>query len=417
MKSTQVRALRNSFVLLSAVIAASGCSVAEHKLAATDTGDLSNPSAERVSSLPHVEQCGAGALTKRGSELIEREPYLQNMTSDAATILLTLSSDEDLAATLDVSLPDGSPVTSVSLERDQSDETGQQWRARLTDLEPNQVYCYSLSDLVKPAGFRTAPEAGSGELVRFVVFGDSGGSNGDQDAVRDQIGTVPMDLIIHTGDLAYGDGKLSQLEGTFFDVYADLLRSVPFFPNSGNHDYKTQAAAPYRQVFELPGNGSADTHERWYSFDWGDVHFVALDTERVGDQQIDWLEKDLASNSLTWTVAYLHRPPYSSGFHGSSTGVRRAFSPLFEEYGVQVVFAGHDHDYERTKPIGGVTYVVTGGGGLSTRSVGRSSYTAFSEDALHFVFAEVKESAMVLHAVDGVGREFDSVLIKPFDNG
>jgi 3',5'-cyclic AMP phosphodiesterase CpdA len=232
-----------------------------------------------------------------------------------------------------------------------------------------------------------------------------------QDLVRDQLDTVPFDLMLHTGDIVYGGATLSLYDSDFFGEYAEFLESLPVFPTSGNHDYEADSAGPYRQVFALPENGGPGGLERWYSFNWGDVHFVALDTEQVGAAQAGWLAQDLAENELPWTVVYLHRPPYSSGDHGSSTRVRDAFSPLFEEYGVQVVFAGHDHDYERTRLINGVTYVVTGGGGHGTRSVGRSSFTAYSEAVLHFVQAEVQGETMLLHAIDAGGREFDSVRI------
>jgi 3',5'-cyclic AMP phosphodiesterase CpdA len=246
--------------------------------------------------------------------------------------------------------------------------------------------------------------------VHFVVFGDSGGGP-LQGAVRDQLDTVRFDLMLHVGDIAYGSGTLAELESQFFAEYASILGNVPVFPTSGNHDYETEGGAPFRQVFALPENGMPGGVERWYSFDWGDVHFVALDTERVDATQTAWLEDDLSRNLLPWTIVYLHRPPYSSGDHGSAAGVRRAFTPLFADYGVDVVFAGHDHDYERTDAIDGVTYIVTGGGGHGTRPVGRSSFTAYSEDVLHFVYGEVTTERMLLHAIDASGREFDSVSI------
>lgn len=175
---------------------------------------------------------------------------------------------------------------------------------------------------------------------------------------------------------------------------------------------KTGQAGPFRQVFALPENGAPEGLERWYSFDWGNVHFVALDTENLDSSQVQWLTHDLENSNLPFTVAYMHRPAYSSGHHGSSSLVRRTLSPIFEKYGVQVAFAGHDHDYERTRDLGGVTYIVTGGGGASTRFVGTSSFTAFSEDVLHFVYGEADSDEMLLHAIDGVGREFDSVRLR-----
>jgi hypothetical protein len=248
--------------------------------------------------------------------------------------------------------------------------------------------------------------------VRFVAFGDSGSGSERQYAVLEQLFGVPFDLMLHTGDLAYEDGTALQLEERFFDVYAPLIASIPAFPISGNHEYHTDDAAPFRAAFDLPDNGGPAGHERWYSFDWGDIHFVALDTERVIPEQLEWLEHDLGANVLPWTIAYLHRPPFSSGAHGNNKGVQLTFVPLFERYGVDLVFAGHDHDYERTIPQNGVTYIVTGGGGRGTRAVGTSSFTAHSQSVLHFVYAELADDRLRVVALDSTGAEFDSVVLQ-----
>jgi 3',5'-cyclic AMP phosphodiesterase CpdA len=141
------------------------------------------------------------------------------------------------------------------------------------------------------------------------------------------------------------------------------------------------------------------------------VHFVALDTEADYKTQMTWLDADLEANQQPWKVIYMHRPPYSSGDHGSDTGLRNQLAPVVKRHGVQLVLAGHDHDYERILPQDGTTYVVTGGGGRGTYSVGKSSFTAFSDDVIHFVMGEVGPEEMTLHAIDATGREFDSVVI------
>ena len=108
--------------------------------------------------------------------------------------------------------------------------------------------------------------------------------------------TVPFDFMIHTGDIAYGGGTRAAFEGNFFRIYADYLKYFPVFPASGNHEYDSDDAAPFREVFVLPENGGPEGIERWYSYDWGDVHFVALDLERTGPVQAAWLDADLTAN-------------------------------------------------------------------------------------------------------------------------
>jgi 3',5'-cyclic AMP phosphodiesterase CpdA len=190
-----------------------------------------------------------------------------------------------------------------------------------------------------------------------------------------------------------------------FGVYADLFRNIPFMPASGNHDYRTMQGAPFRDVFNLPGT------EKWYSYDYGRVHFVALDTEADYTTQAQWLEEDLAKTELPWKILYMHKPMYSSGMHGSDTTLRSKIEPIAEKYGVQLILAGHDHDYERMKPQNGIAHVVTGGGGVGTRSVGTSSFTALAVDVIHFVYVEVGVDELVLHAIDAAGKEFDSMVV------
>jgi 3',5'-cyclic AMP phosphodiesterase CpdA len=289
-----------------------------------------------------------------------------------------------------------------------------QWLAPVRPLAPATVYCYDVTGGggSERLGFRTAPAAGTGATVRFLAFGDSGGGGSDQAALRDQMATVPFDFMIHTGDIAYGGGTRAAFEQNFFRPYADLLKFFPMFPASGNHEYDSDDAAPFREVFVLPENGGPEGIERWYSFDWGDVHFVALDTERTGPVQAAWLDADLAANQRPWTIVVGHRPPFSSGEHGSDGNFRTHFVPVLEKHAVPLVLTGHDHHYERTTPQNGVTYVVTGGGGIGVRPAGSSNFTAFSLPVIHFVYVTISGNELSLHAIDGVGKEFDSLIIR-----
>lgn len=385
-------------------------------LSATKTGDLSNPPAERrAPGVDLVAACGDGASTPAGRSSLLRQPYLQLVGGRTATVVWVTAGSA--AEDVELTRPDGTPVAVVAARpADGNPPEGRQLRATFVNLEPNRVYCYRIrSDgeaMAERTGFRTAPAAGTGVPVRFVAFGDSGDGSSDQYAVAEELGTVPFDLMIHTGDIIYPSGEAGDYQSKFFDVYGALLVNFPMFPASGNHDYQTDDAEPYRDAFVLPENGGPNGVERWFSFDWGDVHFVALDTEKVGAEQAAWLDADLAGNRLPWTIVYAHKPPYSSGEHGSERSVRDTFGPIFEKHHVPLVLSGHDHHYERSKTIRGVTYVLTGGGGRGTRPVGTSDFTAFSEQVLNFVYVTVEPNELLLHAIDGMGDEFDTLLIR-----
>jgi acid phosphatase type 7 len=390
----------------------SGCDTNESGRLAALKGGSDRP-AERGSPLESLQAaCGDGAPTRAGEAVMRRDPYLQQVTATSA-MLGWVATKLD-GARVEVTTIDRQLVTRSGAHAQSNTLRGagedQLW-AHLDGLLPGTTYCYSLwngdEQLTMPAGFRTAPSPDSTEPIRLLAFGDSGGGSNDQYALRDQMHTVPHDLMIHTGDVAYDSGTIQAFEDNVFGVYADLLRSIPLFPAAGNHEYDTMQGAPFREVFALPG----DSGEKWYSFDWGRVHFAALDTEASYATQAAWLDRDLASTKAPWKIVYLHRPPYSSGMHGSDTGLRAALAPILERHRVQLVLAGHDHNYERMTMQQGVLHVVTGGGGVGTRSVGTSSFTAFSEDVIHFVYAEIGVDELVLHAIDGTGAEFDSVVI------
>lgn len=385
-------------------------------LEAPKGGDLTHAPAPRAPFDTRSEQaCGPGGATPEGSLALVRHPYVQRVTADSAAVLWVAddaSSGEPV--TVEVTRPDGTVVTTAQARVDDTarPQRGTQYVASLSGLDANATLCYRLAGdppWTRPTGFRTAPEPGSDATVRLVAIGDTGARTGDQDAVLEQLRTVEFDLAVITGDVAYESGTRAQLEANFFTPYRDLTARAAFFPASGNHDYRTSDAQPFREAFALFENGGDDGRERWYSLDWGNVHIVVVDTERVCPAQIQWLEADLARNQLPWVLAVGHKPPYSSGHHGSDSDVRDAFAPIFEEHGVALGLFGHEHSYERTGPVNGVTYVITGGGGRGTRSVGTSSFTAFSAQVAHFVYVIIDGTTLRLHAIDATGADFDTL--------
>lgn len=379
-------------------------------VAATEQGDMSRIAERRSPIESLVSACGEPGVTEAGGRLISRQPYLQQVTATSAMIGFVTA--DGSSASVAVTAPDGTPIstTNATPESTVVRRSGerQQW-ARIDGLASGTVYCYAVRDaagneLVTRAGFRTAPSPAS-KSVRFLAMGDSGGGGSDQKALLAQMFTVPYDLIIHTGDIAYDSGTIAEFEDNVFAVYNRLFRHLPFFPVSGNHEYETDDARPYRDVFALPSN------ERWFSYDWGNVHFAAIDTEQDYAAQAKWLDEDLAKSSQPWKIVYMHRPPYASSERGSDLEARDVFAPIFEKHGVKLVLTGHEHHYERTKPQRGIHYIVTGGGGQGTRSVTPSSFTAFAQEVIHFVYVDVGPDELTLYAIDGTGAQFDSLTI------
>jgi hypothetical protein len=306
-------------------------------------------------------------------------------------------------------------------------------------LAPSTTYDYEATltgTAVASASFRTAPAPGSGD-ISFVVIGDSGTGSPAQRQIAALMTADSSDLMLHAGDIAYGstggtgDATYRTFNDWFFDVYASMLQSRGLYTTEGNHDSRPSNGngVAYLDAFSLPVNGASpaypDHAERYYSFDYGRVHFVVLDTEFAFQdtvrrtEQLSWLESDLAGSAQPWKIALFHRSPYSAGGeHGSDLAVRQAFGPLFEQYGVQLAVSAHEHDYERTRPTRvastgtAVTYIVTGGGGAPLYPSGTATWTAYSASRHHYVRATVTECTLTARAIGLDGSVFDSVTLE-----
>lgn len=197
------------------------------------------------------------------------------------------------------------------------------------------------------------------------------------------------------------------------------MSSAPFYPSLGNHDVRTNGGAPYLHAFDLPTDNPQKT-ERYYSFDYGPVHFVALDSELYhADHSISaqaqkaWLAKDLAESRRPWKIVYFHRPPFSSsrGPHpGGDERIRTDLVPVFERAHVDLVFCGHQHNYERFRPINGVTYIASGGGGgehLYPIKPGKRS--AYAVSRLNVLKVIASPHDLEVEAVGANGAVFDRV--------
>ncbi len=145
----------------------------------------------------------------------------------------------------------------------------------------------------------------------------------------------------------------------------------------------------------------------------GAALFVGLDSTRPDcTEQRAWLADTLEGAQATWVVVALHHPPYSAGWHGSERRVRRAFVPLFRRFGVDLVLAGHEHDYQRSKPLAGVTYLISGAA-THLRPTGRARFTAASQASHHFLDLRISADRLELVAVGHDGMAFDGVALSP----
>lgn len=241
-------------------------------------------------------------------------------------------------------------------------------------------------------------------VVRFAALGDIGDGSRNQRLVASAIAREharrPLDFVVLLGDLIYPDGHPRRYRTNFARPWREVLdEGIEMHAVLGNHDIQTEADA-IMELFAMPA--------RSYTVTRGPVQLFAVDSSaaRIDPEQQRWLDAELARSTAPWKIAFTHVPPYSSGSHGNNPALIDQLVPLLERHGVQMLLAGHDHDYERTRPIRGVTYVVSGGG-CCPRRVGRSSFTAAAGSRLHFVVLEASGEELSLRAVGADGRVFD----------
>ena len=340
------------------------------------------------------------ALGPYAKATLMRGPYLQTSTPSSISLRWRTSSPETSQVIFGTSFNQLDMTNSDSM-------TVTDHIIMLTNLLADTRYYYSVgatnSILAGPSTnhfFLTHPLPGTPKPVRVWVIGDAGTRSASQIAVRDAFenfnGTNTLHAWLQLGDNAYDVGSDTEYQSALFAVYTNELRHCVTWPTLGNHDTAQLSdyvdTYPYFDIFTLPTAGEAggvpSGTEHYYSFDLGMVHFICLDSmtasRATNGAMALWLQSDLAVTTNRWLVAYWHHPPYSKGSHdsdgeGELIQMRQNFLPLLEAGGVDLVFSGHSHAYERSKLINGhyglstsfnSSYVVQTGSGRETNGVG-----------------------------------------------
>ena len=341
----------------------------------------------------------AGAALTRG-------PYLQNSTPGSIVIRWRTSAAENSRVSYGTNLaaPDLTNNNAASV----TDHI-----ITLTNLSADTKYFYSIgasgTTLAGPGMnhfFLTHPLSGTPKPLRVWIIGDAGTATASQINVRNAFetfnGTNTLNAWLQLGDNAYTYGYDSEYQTAFFNIYTNELRNCVTWSTLGNHETAQSTTYvdtyPYFDIFTLPtageAGGVASGTEHYYSFDLGMVHFICLDSmtasRATNGAMAVWLRSDLAVTTNRWLIAFWHHPPYSKGSHDSDAGgsgydtqmgeMRTNFLPILENGGVDLVFCGHSHAYERSKLLNGhyglsgtfsaASHVVQTGSGRETNGVG-----------------------------------------------
>lgn len=268
--------------------------------------------------------------------------------------------------------------------------------------------------------------------LRFVILGDFGVATyggahiGNEASVASMIQRFEPEFIVTLGDNNYPDGLESTIDTNIGQFYHRFIYPYKgkygagasenrFFPTLGNHDWNSGSIQAYLDYFELPGN------ERYYDFVRGPVHFFIVDGEwqeadgnKVDSIQANWLKQGLAASTATYKIVTMHRPPYSSGYHGSTPVSQWPYG----DWGADLVLAGHDHCYERLK-INGTSYIVNGLGGASSYTFTKEPVSGSElrwTGGFGATLAEVSEdgSVLSLQTINTQGMMIDNYAIAGF---
>ncbi|MCW2700474.1 MAG: hypothetical protein JWQ45_2009 [Blastococcus sp.] len=304
-------------------------------------------------------------------------------------------------------------------------------RVTVTGLTPGSEYSYTVTGGSATATGTVGTAAPPDEPFTFTVVGDFGAGSVQEQQNAANIVRSDSDFVQTVGDNIYPSSgfpdpsfstQYSDLDARLFKQMGGVLRSAAFFPANGNHEYF--ADGQWWRAFPMPGV----THS-WYSYDWGAAHILVLDSMQpytAPSDQYAFAQRDLASaaaEGAAWQIVVLPSPPYNSTSSATRSSSPRQLVPLFEQHGVDLVFSGDAHNYQRSKPLtggtaatGGVTYVVTGGGGNGTNEFTGTlpDWQAARAAEFHTVKVEVSAKSLTLSAIRAAdGRVIDSASVSP----
>jgi len=354
-----------------------------------------------------------GLQDRSQAQVITKGPYL----ADPGKSSITIRWESDKKAHAEVLFGENTVLNRKSTAEILSTKSGLYlYESRLTGLETGtkyfyQVKCGKIKGVVKH--FKTAPDKNT--PFDFIAMGDSRSHQDIFKIIMDHVGEINPDLIISMGDLVSNSKRFKQWNSQFFTVAKGVIDHIPFISTLGDHEGDSDNGELYRYFF-FP---HADADNLWFSFDFGDAHFVSLDYRHPYDKNmIEWFKKDMAETKAKWKFVFMHRPCYNMGGHRSTWG-RGVWPELFRQYKIDIVFAGHSHVYERFFPVKPlhqadtwpVTYITTGGAGAGLYDVGHSEFLAKVESVHHFIHFSINSDTLTLKTYALNDSLFDSMKI------
>ncbi len=350
---------------------------------------------------------------------IIKGPYLQNVTTNSVVVMWETQIPADTRVEYGVnSTAESSVLNAASVTNHQ---------ITLPLLAANTRYYYTVrsGDAQSTTNsFITAP-VGENVPFRFVAYGDTRTQVTKHALVAESIVRSDPDFVLHVGDQVANGRVYAEWGPQFFAPAANMLKRAPLFPVLGNHEFSGSGKVYYYDFFDVPANGVSGYGEHFYAFTYGCARFVALsaceggcDSFTPGSAQYNWLLQELQSpvfQQAKWRFVWDHNPPYTAKERDNQVNVnlRTYLVPLFEQYGVDVVFSGDDHFYRHSER-NGIHYIVTGGGGAPLHAVGTQVSGAtllYAESNYEHCVIDLNPSVFRFYALRTNDTIMDSLLL------
>lgn len=333
------------------------------------------------------------------------QPYLQAVTENSIYVMVESDKKNDVTVLYGSDSKYGKENKTEFYVKTEYRKNTYVHRIKLSGLEPSTVYHYRVisdNDTSNDASFRTAARPGTS--FRFACMGDCRSNPDIHSQIAKKIKAENPYFSLYGGDICFSSEYFVWKEEFFIPAERDLISSVPFFNAVGNHEGWRQNTKAFQQSPEKE-------NKPYYSFDYGDVHILILNTEqsaKEGSEQWNFVKKDLESTMKKWKVVCFHKPAYCAGGHGDNTEMQIMSHKLFVPNKVDIVVTGHTHIYQHNL-VDGIHHFVLAGGGAPLYNFKTADYVVKSAKEYHYAIVDVTPNNLRMIVYDLKGNELDKL--------
>jgi predicted phosphodiesterase len=339
-------------------------------------------------------------------------PYLQAVTATSIYVLAESDSVTPIAVEYGQSTGFNQRVSTEKIDKTDATPKIYVQKIKLTGLKPDSQYYYRVTqgtNQSKNCSFWTS--ASPGRPFRFAWMADCRSGLHVHDKIAKRIKEAQPCFSIYGGDLAYS-GSYQAFEKEFFrPAELDLIANVPFFNTVGNHEGWTQNTKAFTEAPDSP-----TASQGCYSFDYGDLHVLVLNTETDKsnsefNSQYQFAKEDLRASKKPWKIAVSHIPAYCGGGHGEDKTMQRFTKEIFEPEKVDMVISGHSHFYQHNL-VNGIHHMVIGSAGAPLHSPKNASYTIKSIKDYNYAIVDLEHTKLHMVVYNDHGKVLDVIDLK-----